>query len=161
MKFSVIFSLLFLLTAMLVQGNVAGQGFDKSTFYAAMSSDNLDEINAQLNNLKGKSFVEKEAFEGALLMKKAGLVKNTKEKLSLFKAGRLKLEASITKNNDNTEYRFLRIIIQEHAPKVVKYRNDLEEDSKLVHSNFKNLSQLLQQVIIDYSKTSTVLKTPL
>jgi hypothetical protein len=145
---------------MIVQGGEAGQGFDRVVFYAAMSSDNLNEINTQLNIIRGASITEKDAYEGALLMKKAGLVNSAKEKLSLFKSGRSKLESSILKEATNTEYRFLRVIIQEHAPKIVKYRNQLEEDSRLIRSNFKSLSQLLQQVIIDYSKKSTVLKTP-
>jgi hypothetical protein len=114
-----------------------------------------------LNIIKGMSLVEKEAYEGALLMKKAGLVANAKEKLSLFKSGRSKLESAISKNTDNTEYRFLRVVIQEHAPRIVKYKNELEEDAKLIRNNFKNLSAFLQQVINDYSKKSTVLKTSL
>ena len=62
-----------------------------------MASDNLQEINTQLAFISTSSINEKEAYEGALLMKKAGLVTKAKEKLSLFKAGRLKLEASIKK----------------------------------------------------------------
>ena len=121
-------------------------------------TDKLNEINTQLNILKESSLDEKEAYEGTLLMKKSGLVANAKEKLSLFKTGRMKLEASISKDTKNAEYRFLRIIIQEHAPKIVKYRNELEADSRLILDNYKNLPQFLQQVINDYSKKSKVLK---
>jgi hypothetical protein len=161
MRFKVIFFLLFLFTCLMVCGVNANQGFDKSGFYNAMSSVKINEINAQLNIIKGLSMVEKEAYEGALLMKKAGLVSNAKEKLSLFKSGRSKLESAISKNLDNTEYRFLRVVIQEHAPKIVKYKNELEEDAKLIRNNFKSLTAFLQQVINDYSKKSTVLKTSL
>ncbi len=156
MTFRIVFSLLFLFSTALVQG---AQAFDRSEFYAAMSSDKLDEINAQLNIIKGSSIAEKDAYEGALLMKKAGMVTNTKEKLRLFKSGRSKLETSITKDNNNIEYRFLRVIIQEHAPKIVKYRNQLEDDSRMIQANFKSLPPFLQQVITDYSKKSKVLKT--
>ncbi len=159
MKFSVILCLMFLLTAPVVLGKKA-QGFDRSVFYAAMSSEKIDEINSELGIVRASSIADKEAYEGALLMKKAGLVKGAKEKLSLFKSGRLKLESAISKDGNNIEYRFLRVIIQEHAPKIVKYKNQLEEDIMLIRSNFKSLSQLLQQVILDYSKKSTVLKNP-
>ena len=91
-------------------------------------------------------------------MKKAQLVSKPKDKLSFFKAGRSKLESSISSDKENTEYRFLRLIIQEHAPKIVKYKKDIEEDSKLIRSNFKDLSTILQQIISDYSKKSRVLK---
>ncbi|MEP7165096.1 MAG: hypothetical protein ABI741_10385 [Ferruginibacter sp.] len=160
MKFKVIFCLLFFFTGMIGQAERAGQGFDRSVFYAAMSSDKIEEINAQLIIIKGSSVAEKEAYEGALLMKKAGLAGTAKEKLSLFKSGRSKLESSISKDANNTEYRFLRVIIQEHAPKIVKYRSQLEEDSRLIQTNFKSLPLFLQQVINDYSKKSKVLKTP-
>jgi hypothetical protein len=53
----------------------------------------------------------------------------------MFKSGRSKLESAITKDKENTEYRFLRLIIQEHAPRIVKYRNELEKDSKWIQSN--------------------------
>jgi hypothetical protein len=95
-----------------------------------------------------------------LLMKKAGMMAKPKDKISFFKSGRTKLEAAIAAEKDNVEYRFLRLIMQEHAPKIVKYRNELEEDSKLIKTNFNKLSAQLQQLITDYSKKSKVLKTP-
>jgi hypothetical protein len=131
--------------------------FDKPYFYKVISKDNISEIDAQLTKLEGVVIPEKSAYEGALLMKKAGLVKSSKEKLRLFKSGREKLESSITKNNSNIEYRFLRVIIQEHAPKIVKYRNKLDEDTALIKSMFKNLPPQLQAIISDYNKSSKVL----
>ena len=80
-----------------------------------------------------------------------------KEKLSLFKTGRLKLEASIKKDTGNTEFNFLRLIIQEHAPRVVEYRHNLENDIAAIRSNFKTLPQVVQQAIQDYIKKSKVL----
>jgi len=137
----------------------AGQGaFDRSAFYAAMAADKLDEFDQQLVALKTLALPWKEAYEGALLMKKSGLVTRAKEKLSLFKAGRSKLENSIARDSDNPEFRFLRLIIQEHAPKIVNYRNELEKDSKLIRSNFKTLPEVVQTAILDYCKKSTVLK---
>jgi hypothetical protein len=151
-------SLVFFLAAVTVQGNSQKAGFDKAAFYSAMAANDLDQVNTQLNILKNASITEKEAYEGAMLMKKAGLINRAKEKLSLFKAGRLKLEASIKKDNKNAEFNFLRLIIQEHAPKMVNYRDDLDTDSLLVSSNFKTLPPVVQQAISDYSKNSKVLK---
>lgn len=152
------FNLLLLLSVITVQGNSQKTGFDRSAFYNAMASDNLQEINTQLAIISTSSINEKEAYEGALLMKKAGLVTKAKEKLSLFKAGRLKLEASIKKNSNNTEFVFLRLIIQEHAPKMVKYNADIEKDSLQIRANYKSLPPVVQQAITDYSKKSKVLK---
>lgn len=153
-----VFGFLFLLcfgSALALAGQVA---FDRSAFYAAMASSKLDVINEQLAVIKGSTIAEKEAYEGALLMKKSGLVEKAKEKLSLFKSGRAKLESSISRDKQNTEFRFLRLIIQEHAPKIVNYRSELETDSKQIRTNFKTLPDVVQQAIMDYSKKSTVLK---
>ncbi len=155
-----IFLNLFLLFSVItVQASSQKAGFDKSAFYNAMASDNLQTINEQLEIVKSASFSDKEGYEGALLMKKAGLVSKAKEKLSLFKAGRTKLEASIKKDNSNTEFVFLRLIIQEHAPKMVKYNDDIEADSQQIKKNLKSLSPIVQKAISDYSKSSKVLKS--
>lgn len=134
--------------------------FDKSIFYKVIASESTAQIDTQISIVTKSLLPEKEAFEGVLLMKKAGMVEKAKDKLNLFKTGRLKLELAISKDNNNTEYHFLRLLIQEHAPKIVKYRNKLEEDSENIRTNFKNLSPVLQQVIIDYCKKSTILKIP-
>lgn len=150
-------NLLFLFTVLTVSGRSQNRDFDKSAFYSAVAAFDISLIDAQLDILEKASFTEKDAYEGALLMKKASLVNKAKEKLSLFKAGRSKLEASIKKNVGNAEYYFLRLIIQEHAPKLVNYRDDLEQDAQTVRSNFKKLPLVVQQAIQDYSKKSRVL----
>jgi hypothetical protein len=158
MHYKLYLNLLFLFSAIAVKGNIQKTGFDKSAFYSAMASNNIEAVNIQLDMIKASSLNEKEAYEGALLMKKAGLVTKAKEKLSLFKAGRLKLEAAIKKDKENTEYCFLRLIIQEHAPKMVNYANDIKADVAAIRSNLKTLPPVVQQAINDYSKKSKVLK---
>ena len=110
-KQQLIFSLLLISLTSFVPGHILKKEFDKTGYYAVLSSEKINEINLQLQNLKEMAFSEKDAYEGALLMKKSGLVGNAKEKLSLFKNGRQKLESSIKKETSNVEYRFLRIII--------------------------------------------------
>ena len=151
-----IFSVLFSIAGFLVLGNTPINF--QNDFYKALSSENLDNINAQLSAIKSSAIVNKDAYEGALLMRKAGLIKGAKEKLDMFKKGRLKLETSISKNDDNIEYYFLRLIIQENAPKMLKYRGNIGADSQLIREKFSNLSASLQQVILDYNKRSKALK---
>ncbi len=158
MRLRMFVNLFFVLLAVNTQAKVQQHAFDRSAFYAAMASSDMGEIDAQLAVLKTAPFNEKEGFEGALMMKKSGMLSKAKDKLSLFKAGRSKLEAAIAKDKDNTEYRFLRVIIQEHAPKIVNYRSELERDSQLIRSNYKTLPPPVQQAIIDYSKKSSILK---
>ena len=89
----------------------------------------------------------------------AGLVKGAKKKLDLFKAGRIKLETAMMADTENTEYHFLRLSIEEHSPKIVKYHSDIEKDKAIVQKNFKNLSPVVQKAILDYCKNSKVLHT--
>lgn len=159
MNFKPLISLFFLFSIFAVNANsLATAVFDKSAFYTAMASDDMEVVNSQLTVIRSSAINEKEAYEGALLMKKAGLVAKAKEKLSLFKAGRLKLEAAIKKDKGNAEFSFLRLIIQEHAPKIVDYRDNIDTDVSTIRSNFKTLAPVVQQAINDYSKKSKVLK---
>jgi hypothetical protein len=75
----------------------------------------------------------------------------------LFKAGRTKLEKCIADNIDDTELRFLRLAIEEHTPKIIKYHNDIQKDKLIVQKNFSNLSPVVQHAILDYTKNSKVL----
>lgn len=133
--------------------------FDKPLFYNAMADKNIIDLDNQLNAVKISSIPEKEAYEGALLMKKAGLVSNLSNKLKFFKTGHKKLETAIKKEENNTEFRFLRLMIQENAPKIVNYHNDLQKDALFIRTNYKNMPPFIQQFIIEYSKKSKVLKS--
>jgi hypothetical protein len=154
------YKLLFLITCLLFVSVLEARTpvFDRGDIYTALSSDKLDLINKQIAAIKNSPFPEKHAYEGALLMKKSGLVKGAKEKLAIFKEGRAKLEAAIAQDKDNIEYRFLRLIIQEHAPKIVKYRSDIETDSQLIRTHYKTLTDFLQKTIADYARHSKALK---
>lgn len=158
MNIKIFLNLLLLFFFFGVNASSKKTNFDKTAFYSAMAADDINSINAQLNIVKTSSINEKEAYEGALLMKKAGLVTKAQEKLNLFKAGRNKLEAAIKKDKENAELSFLRLIIQEHAPKIVEYRNNINADVSAIRSNFKTLSPVVQQAINDYTKKSKVLK---
>ena len=141
----------------IISGAKGKQHFDRSSFYAALASESVDTINAELKSIVKSSITAREAFEGTLLIKKAGLVFNPVSKLSLFKSGHNKLDNAITKESNNAELRFLRLMIQENVPRILNYRNQIDEDSKIVRSSFKSLPLVVQKVIVDYSKTSKVL----
>ncbi len=159
MNFKPLVILLLLFSFGAVKANSKNAAFDKSAFYNAMASDNMEAVNSQLAIIKAASIDEKEAYEGALLMKKAGLVTKAQEKISLFKAGRIKLEAAIKKDKENAEFSFLRLIIQEHAPKIVDYNNNIKTDIAAIRSNYKTLPSVVQLAISDYSKKSKNLKS--
>src|SRR5665647_522046 len=157
MKLRILFVLFCILPSAMIRGENLIQDFDRPAFYAAMASGNIENVNEELSLLNSASISEKEAYEGALLMRKSGLLKIPAEKLRFFKKGRIKLERALLKDSSNCEYHFLRLTIQEHAPNVVKYRSELEKDKQYILRCFRNLSPVVQQAIIDYSKNSKIL----
>lgn len=156
MSLTTVFTLLIIFFTSSVNQTEKGK-FDKESFYSAISLDQVELIDRQIEILEQSSIVERSAFIGALLMKKAELVKTPKEKLSLFKKGRTDLEKAINENTKNTELRFLRLMIQENAPKILNYNENIGSDSTYLTENFSSLSADVQKAVIEYSKKSKVL----
>ena len=157
MKRIVLFSLVCALSGQTTSARPSFQTFDKAAFYSAIADPSLEKIENELTLVKASNAKDKEAFEGTLLMRKAGLLAHAKEKLSTFKSGYIKLERSIATDSSNMEYRFLRLIIQEHAPKVVHYDKDREKDSKAIIQSFSTLSPVLKKAILNYCPHSKLL----
>ncbi|MGC4038904.1 MAG: hypothetical protein QM764_23300 [Chitinophagaceae bacterium] len=153
-KSSIILSILLVILC----NSIDAQTFNRKDFYSAMASGDLKTIDAQIGLLKAVDIAEKIAFEGALLMKKAGKENGAGKKLNLFKQGHKKLEEAISNDGENGEYRFLRLMIQEHAPGMLGYKDDLKKDSAYIRQSYKKLPADVQHAIADYSKQSKVLK---
>jgi len=157
MKLCIFFTLFLILSGTIVRGGSGLQPFDKAGYYAVMASAGAEAIDAELSTLGSASIKEKDAYEGALLMKKAGLLTRPKDKLATFKSGYRKLESALAKDSSNIEYHFLRLMIQEHAPKVVHYNKDQDGDSRDIIRSFKSLTPVVRQAILDYCKHSNIL----
>ncbi len=133
--------------------------FSKEEYFKVISSKELSTVNTMLTQLeKEKEGSDKKAYKGALLMKKAGFQKTPKDKLEVFKQGRIQLENEIGLNSKSTEYRFLRLIIQENAPKLVKYQGNISEDVSWIKKHYSSLNAEVKNAIISYAKTSINLK---
>jgi len=159
MRYKLIFALVFILINTAAQAKSILAKFDRAAFYAVIKTGNKQEIDKEIDVVAASDIREKDAYSGFLLMRKAGLVTLPAQKLKLFKAGRIQFETALSSDNDNAEYHFLRLIIEEKAPKVVKYSNDLDTDKQIVIKAYKNLPAVIQNAIMDYSKTSKVLHT--
>ncbi len=130
---------------------------EKKAFYGALSSGNVTVLDKQIAVAKGLKGKEVAAFEGALLMRKSHLLKVPAQKMSMFKQGLKLLESSIGRDPGNAEYRFLRLMIQENAPKVVGYNKSIVEDAHAIKNNYKSLPVETQQAVLAYSKSSKML----
>jgi hypothetical protein len=131
---------------------------NRTAYYKAMESDNKTLVDAQLAALNSAPADGKNAFLGAMTMRRAGIGGNPASKLKLFKQGHKMLEEAIKQDPDNAEYRFLRLIIQENAPGILGYKDDEEKDSAFIRKSYKSLPEDLQKTIADYNKKSKVLK---
>ena len=98
------------------------------------------------------------AYVGALTIRKATQAKGIAQKLALFRDGYSSLETAIGNEPANAEYRFLRLTIQEHAPAILKYNQNIAEDKKLILSSYRRFPALIQQQLRQYSRISKVLK---
>ena len=134
------------------------KNFDKLAFYQVMEKAGSEELDNEIKLIASTTGINKDAYTGALLMKKAGFEKGAAKKLNVFKQGHVKLEAAIKKDQQNAEWRFLRLIIQENAPKVVKYRSEIKSDAAYIQSSFKGLSSDVQSAVMDYRKHSNTLQ---
>jgi len=144
----------------LLLGAFAAQAqIDKQVYYKALSSGEEESIDKLLTKLESeKSSSKVNAYKGALTMKKAGFVKGVGGKVKTFKKGAHLLEDEIKSNPGNTEFRFLRLTIQEHAPGILKYNKEIDADKQAVVSGYAKLDADLKNLIADYAKDSKVLK---
>jgi hypothetical protein len=156
LKIDIAFSFLFIFVFGFT--STAQQSIDKASFFAAMQLGDIKDIDAQLKIIEASSINDKNAYYGALLMKKAGLVSGVPDKLNLFKSGHKKLETSIKINNNNVELHFLRLMIQENAPRILGYKNDEQLDADMIKKNYTDLPKVVRQAITDYSRQSKILK---
>ena len=130
----------------------------KSDFYEVLASSDTLKINKQIRLLSTYTISEKKAFTGTLMMKKAGFIKPLGQKMKFFNEGKSKLEQAIKDEPQNAEYRFLRLVIQENCPPVLKYSHNISEDLKKVTVAYAQFTPELKAAVLKYSKTSKNLK---
>jgi len=132
---------------------------NKKHFYDVFKGESIDSVEVLL-----KIYEEIEVptadvilYKGALYIKKSGFLKGLNEKLELFKKGRKIVEKEIEEQPDNVEYRFVRLIIQEKVPAILRYHSNKEEDAQMVITGVNQLEKDVQEAIFDYSKNSSSL----
>ncbi len=146
----------------LIALNLTTYSIDKLNFYKVFESNSESLIDLEIQKLrKLNSSNTKDAYLGALLMKKAKFQKNIKEKIEIFKQGKSLLEKAIQINPKKIEYRFLRLVIQENCPKILKYNSEIIEDSKTIHNSYQELEFSIKKVVKKYAQKSKNLNSKL
>lgn len=137
----------------------ASAQLDRKSIYSALASDSKESVQKQLDALENvKESSELKAFKGALQMKAAQFQKTAKAKMDLFNAGKKTLESEIKSNDGNVEYRFLRLLIQENAPKQLKYNGNISDDVTAIITGYSKLKEATKNALEAYAKKSASLK---
>lgn len=133
---------------------------DRLSFYKAFESSSESQMDKALASLKNERPSQtRDAYTGALIMKKSQFQATPKDKALKFKEGRDMLESMISKDPSNTEYRFLRLAIQENVPKILKYSANIQEDKTHIIKHYKSLDATLKKIIREYAEQSVNLST--
>lgn len=137
---------------------VVGQS-QSAKLYEVVASESAEEVLGYLTKLETPSSTKESAQRGVLLMRSAEYEALPTDKLSSFKEGRDLLEAAINQEPENVEFRFFRLLIQENAPRMLRYNENIEGDTASILASFGGLSKELKNAILAYSKTSKALNS--
>jgi hypothetical protein len=128
---------------------------EKTAFYKVLSSNKEETIvNYRKKLAVNLTSYDAKAYHASLIMKEAKFALSPFTKLERFNKGKELLESVIALNKNNPEYRFLRLMVQENAPSMLGYNNELQQDAKLIIKQYDDLSEAVKTVIINYSRTS-------
>jgi hypothetical protein len=131
---------------------------NSNTFYKAFGSDSLPAIDQALEQLTHQKQTGSTcAYTGGLKMKKSGYLQGAAKKISVFKEGRALLEKAIAQAPNNAEFRFIRLTIQENAPKILKYNKNIAEDKAIILAGYRKMDSKTRAYIKDYANQSALL----
>ncbi len=114
-------------------------------------------LNSQLVEVNKDSSPVLLAYKGAAIALKGKYAIKLKNKKHFFIEGISLLEFALEKDPNNIETRFIRLVIQEKSPKLLKYKSNIVEDKHYILLNFKLVkSSDLKKYIIEYVLQSNV-----
>lgn len=118
---------------------------------AAQDKSNLESFYQLVETVDKNNDVAIVAYKGAALALKAKYAETIKGKKEGFILGVDYIESAIKKEPNAIEPRFVRLGIQENAPKILKYRDNIDEDKAFLIKQFEHIpSKNLKEHIKDY-----------
>ena len=93
----------------------------------------------QLENVKESDSHILLGYKAAALTLVAKHTEKVKDKKKHFKEGATLLEEIIASQPNDIELRFIRLSIQQNAPKVLKYKGNITKDKSYIFDKLKNL----------------------
>lgn len=102
------------------------------------SCDQLITILGQVNDQNSTNLFQ--GYKGVAFMIQAKYNLNPYTKYNKFVKGKRILERAISKDGENIELRYLRFAIQNNAPEILGYNNNMEDDKKVLISELHKVS---------------------
>ena len=124
------------------------------------ASDSEEITNQLFKDLASVNKVDNEilvAYKGAVSTLKAKYAKGIKNKKEYFKSGVEFIEHAVQTDPKNIEIRCIRLSVQENSPRVVRYKDNIEEDKKFILTNYKHISSKeVREFIKNYALRSSI-----
>ncbi|MBK7129104.1 MAG: hypothetical protein IPM74_03885 [Crocinitomicaceae bacterium] len=102
---------------------------------AATDEEACNELYKLTSSYSLQNFPVYYAYNAAAEMTQANHTYWPNEKLSLFNAGKERLEEAVTKQPNTVEIRFIRYCVQQGCPFFLDYDDNLDEDKKFILGN--------------------------
>lgn len=106
---------------------------------ATIDMHTAEALSKSLANISKEDDATRIAYKGALLTLSAKFTKAIRDKKKYFKEGVALLEHAVSKAPENIEIRCLRMGVQENAPKIVRYKGNLEEDKQFIIDRYPSI----------------------
>lgn len=102
---------------------------------APKSIANAEEFYTKMKSVKNTDNAVSVGYKAAAIALKSRFAKPIKSKKQLFLEAKTLLEKQIERNPNEIELRLIRLSIQESVPKILKYKQNIEEDKDFIYKN--------------------------
>lgn len=124
----------------------------RKEYSLAVKDEDICENNLNVLRAKAKATTDK-GYLAVYEMVYAKHMGNPFKKIGQFKKGKNLLESLIKQNPNNVELRFIRWSVQIHAPSILNYSGDINEDKKYIVANLNTLQPHdAKEIIYKYIK---------
>ncbi len=115
----------------------------------------VDSLYSQLSSVGIEDNLVLYGYKGAIATLKAKYAKGIKDKKTFFKEGAEMMEDAIAADPENVELHFIRLTVQENAPRIVNYQDQIESDKAIILKNYSLLKEReVKEMIQSYCKSS-------
>jgi len=123
---------------------------------AIQNKDITFQLNKELTQIQKTDNKVLVAYKGAVLTLMAKFAENRSDKKKYFKDGATLINFAVSEKPNNVEIRYIRLGVQENAPKIVSYRKNKEEDKQFILEHYKEVSSKeVKGFIRNFVKEST------